>query len=105
MGEILQFCLNAEFGQTLYSDRFARRNLFRYLEKTGSYFSFQSVVESLFKMFKNNVDLEKLMPEKFKHIVELFHSAPSINDFITFHDFNFILFVSENMKSMIIISH
>ena len=87
LGEILQFCLNAEFGQTLYSDRFARRNLFRYLEKTGSYFSFQSVVESLFKMFKNNVDLEKLMPEKLKHIVELFHSAPSINDFITFHDF------------------
>ena len=87
LGEILQFCLNAEFGQTLYSDKCARRNLFRYLETTGSYFSFQSVVESLFKMFKNNVDLEKLMPEKLKHIVELFQNAPSINDFITYHDF------------------
>ena len=84
--EILQFCLNADFGQTLYSDRFARRSLFRYLETTGSYFSFQSVVECLFKMFQSNIDLEKLLPDKLKHIIELFKSA-SITDFISYHDF------------------
>ena len=90
LGAILEYCLDEEFGNVLYKDRQARRSLFQYLEATGSYFSFQSVVESFFKMFKHGVDVAKLLPQELKYIVGLFQSGQEmedLEDFITYHEF------------------
>ena len=84
--EILDFCLESEFENCMYKDKQARRSLFQYLETTGSYFAFQSVVESLFKMFQHGVDVAKFLPEKLRYIIGLFQSAKHIEDFISYHD-------------------
>ena len=83
--EILGFCWTDKFN--FYEDKRARRMLFNYMESTGSYFCFQKVVESLFDMFRYGVDLERILPEKLKYLIDLFENAPINPDMIIYHDY------------------
>ena len=86
--EVLELCLTDEFGNVLKEDREARRNLFHYIRKTGSYFAFQSIVESFHKMFRRKVDLMTILPQDLRYIIEMFKDVPAFkDDFLAYHDF------------------
>ena len=70
--ELIDVCLNDDFEKTLIKHKNARRNLTEYLKNTGSFFSVISVIEMFYKMFKNSVNLKKILPHAFKNIPELF---------------------------------
>ena len=85
--EILEFCLTEEFEKTLMYDKEARRLLIEYLGSTGSYFAFQSVIESFCEMFNKKVNLTKILPENMRYIMEMFKNGPDAEEDLAYHDF------------------
>ena len=70
--ELIDVCFNEDFEKTLIKNKKARRNLHKYLKKTGSIFSVLSVIEMFYKMFLKSVNLKKILPPAFGNISELF---------------------------------
>ena len=93
---LLGFCCTEEFGDVFIHDREARRNLFGYLGKTGSFFAFMCVVECLYLMFTNGMEMQKILPSNLQYIIKMLSNAESISDDLEYHDF-----VSEVSRSII----
>ena len=67
------------FEENLDENKAARRSLIAYLKSTGAFFSVISVIESFYKMFLKNFDLDKILPPKLHSIVKMFQELPARN--------------------------